>query len=270
MTIPDLPDNYPWLPGSERFPVGDLGEIAVRLGSPVRFDRRGEVLWYDQFDYGLAPWSSSVVGDGASVKISAANTFMSPYAALLTAGSTALRKALLKKNLQHAALGKWGVELAVTFLSDWDYFEVALAIYTGDTLYAPGFRISLTDGELQYRNDAFGYDKVVDVVNLRPSPPQYHHVKLVFDLSKAKYNYIMLGPNEYDLSDLTFDASASAGSAGFRCVMTLAGRAGQNDTAQVGQGHRVRRPPRRVGSNRGDSRRQRHKHIFGAPARTAV
>ena len=34
----------------------DLGELAVRLGSPVSFDRRGDVVMMETFEDGLDAW----------------------------------------------------------------------------------------------------------------------------------------------------------------------------------------------------------------------
>ncbi len=234
MTIPDLPDNYPWLPGSERFPLGDLGEHAVRLGSPMRFDRRGEVLWYDIFEYGLAPYRTVVNGAGSSVKLSTANTFMSAGAALLTAGSDGLKAAELQKSIQPAVLGRWGFELAIAFLSDWDYLDIIFSIRDGTTLSIPHIRLSLTDAELQYRDENFAYQEIATIGSMTTTPPTYRLLKFVFDVLTGEYAYLRFGPDEYDLEGKSFKQSASATAAQFYCLMRLGGRSGENDTAQIG------------------------------------
>ncbi len=234
MTIPDLPDNYPWMPGSERYPMGDLGEHAVRLGSPVRFDRRGEVLWYDQFEYGLAPYRTVASGTGASVKISIDNTFMSAGAALLTAGSDGLKAAELQKSIQPTVLGQWGFELAIAFLSDWDYLDIIFSIRDGTTLSLPQIRLSLTDAELQYRDSSLAYQKIATIGSMTTTPPVYRLLKFVFDVLTGEYVYLRFGPDDHDLSGKAFKQSASVTAAQFYCLIRLGGRAGQNDTAQVG------------------------------------
>ncbi|KKN10521.1 hypothetical protein LCGC14_1035660 [marine sediment metagenome] len=232
--MPDTPDWQRYLPGSERYALSDLGELAARLGSPLRFDRRGEVLWYDQFDHGLAPWTSASFGTGGAVKISIVDTFMSPYAALLTAGSSSLRAADLSKSIQQASLGKWGFEVAVAFLSDWDYFEIVITIRDGVDFYVATVRLSLTDNELQYSDSAGVFQKVDDLLDLTTSPPTYQILKLVFDLSTPEYSHIRLGPTEYSLSGIAMKKTAGSSSAQFWARIRLKGRAGENDTAQVG------------------------------------
>ena len=36
--------------------IEDLGELAVRLGSPVNYDRKGDVVWVDGFEDGIDKW----------------------------------------------------------------------------------------------------------------------------------------------------------------------------------------------------------------------
>ncbi len=232
--MPDIPDWQKYLPGSERYALSDLGELAARLGSPLRFDRRGEVLWYDQFDHGLAFWTTAAYGIGGSVKISVADTFMSPYATLLTAGSSSLKVAELSKSIQQASLGKWGFEIAVSFLSDWDYFEIVITIRDGVDFYIASVRLSFTDTELQYSDSAGVFQKVADLLTLQTSPPTYQILKLVFDLSTPEYRHIRLGPTEYDLSGVAMKKTAGSSSAQFWARIRLKGRAGENDTAQLG------------------------------------
>jgi hypothetical protein len=232
--MPDTPDWQKYLPGSERYALSDLGELAARLGSPLRFDRRGEVLWYDQFDHGLSPWTSAAFGTGGSVAISTTDTFMSANAALLTAGSSSLRAADLSKSIQQASLGKWGVEVAVAFLSDWDYFELVITIRDGVDFWVATVRLSLTDNELQYGLSGGGFQKVDDLLDLTSDPPIYQIIKLVFDLTTSEYVHIRLGPTEYDLSGVALNSSAGSTKAQFWTRIRLKGRAGENDTCQLG------------------------------------
>ena len=51
------PDYGTQGPVSTVHSIQDLGELAVRLGSIVTFDRRGNVLWLDGFDSGIGAWS---------------------------------------------------------------------------------------------------------------------------------------------------------------------------------------------------------------------
>jgi len=50
--------------------IGDLGELAVRLGASVVWDRRGDVVLVDSFDLGLAPWDISNLTLTASHELS--------------------------------------------------------------------------------------------------------------------------------------------------------------------------------------------------------
>ena len=45
-------------------------ELAARLGSPDTFDRRGDVLWMDDFESGLK-WRTSLLGTGSLIDLTA-------------------------------------------------------------------------------------------------------------------------------------------------------------------------------------------------------
>jgi len=49
-----------------RYQMLDLGELAARLGSPDTHDRRGDVVWWDDAECGLAKWTNTPVGVNAS------------------------------------------------------------------------------------------------------------------------------------------------------------------------------------------------------------
>ncbi|GAG14536.1 unnamed protein product, partial [marine sediment metagenome] len=49
------------------FGLQDMGELAARQGSIVTFDRRGNVIWYDDFESSLNKWLLYDLGVGAAV-----------------------------------------------------------------------------------------------------------------------------------------------------------------------------------------------------------
>lgn len=232
--MPDTPDWQKYLPGSDRYALSDLGELAARLGSPLRFDRRGEVFWYDQFDHGLNPYKTVTIGSGAAVAASTSETFMSKQAALLTAGSDSAKLAEIGKSLQPASLGRWGVELAIAFLDEPDYFEFHFTINDGETQHQPAFRLSATDDEIQYKNSSQTYTSLATLGGILTTPETYRICKLVFDLTTSKYVYFKYGPVEYDLSDIDFYTQASTNAAQYFIRGRLIGNSGDNDKVQIG------------------------------------
>ena len=235
MTIRDLPDNYPWMPGSSRYPMPDMGELAARLGSPVIYDRRGEVVWLDIFNNGLANWLVVESGTGASVKITATDTDLGPYAAKLTGGSDGAREAALIRRFPITSLHKVGFEVSVYYTStSFDYIQMDLIRYDGTNQHEATIRIS-TPATQEYRDSAAALIGFATKDVLASTKPIYHNLKLVVDMDNDEYVRFLYDDVEYDLSGIAIRVQASAAQAQHYAQFSVHSDSGQNDIVQVGR-----------------------------------
>ena len=207
--IKDMPDNYPWLPNDARYPMPDVGEAAVRLGSPVIYDRRGSVIWMDDFSNGLASITAGASGNGTA-KLTVDDTYIGPYDIILTAGTTSAKNAWIWKYFTHASLEKLGLEIGVAYLDAHSSIVFNLCYFVADTALTA--RIML-----DYANDKIkcflGNSTYKDIATLDPfisSDKAFNLMKLVVDFEAREYIRFMYNNHVYDLSGIPIEIATNS------------------------------------------------------------
>lgn len=129
------------------FPVIDLGELAVRLGSPSAYDRQGNVFYLDSFENGLAGWNTATSGSGGSVGASFGRGLHTAWAGHLVPGSDADRYAEISRGFSFPVLSNIGVEVAFTLAPQLQDVIIYLDFYTGALRLRYGFRYDKAVGQ---------------------------------------------------------------------------------------------------------------------------
>jgi len=235
MTIKDLPDNYPWFPDSGRYPMGDEGELAARLGSPVVFDRRGEVIFADDMRHGLAPYTITTSGLGAGGKVVAAACFSGPYAIRLTGGSNLDQYATMTKFLSVADINNWGLEVGVAFNDAFSEFRGTLRYYDGANTLSMSFYVNDDDGELLIDQEGAGHEKIADLPGNILQAGMFHNIKIVGDMRTGYYKRLIFNYTEYDISAHQIETYATPVLQSQQIQLSLTSDAGDNDTCDIGR-----------------------------------
>ena len=197
-------------------------ELAARLGSIHTFDRRGEVIFADDFESGLGKW----------IKYNAALTteiaFNGSLCCKLTVpsagGTTAIQRRLPFQNI-----GRLGVEFSLAVDS--------LTLGTHDVYF------ELWDGT-NFLSSVFGYDAVNDVYRYLNSSGVlttitgatgkilaisttsdfvFHRIKFVVDFNTKKYVRGIINNEAFDLSSLPIYSIASATRPSLTTYLSVAG-----------------------------------------------
>lgn len=183
----DYPDGG-FASGGAVFPMaGDLGELAVRLGSVVAFDRSGNVIFLDTFEKGSSRWWPNVSGEGAQVVISSFKVASPPYSLALTTGSDASHAAKTTLKLPYPYLSRMGLEYSFTHTPDslYHYFEFLHRDGSKRRLYRILFR--LQEGELDLDVLDEGWVNFASGIVLTSDDNLFNQGKLVVDLTENKY-----------------------------------------------------------------------------------
>jgi len=231
--MPDAPDGYKYQPYSQRAVLGDMAELAVRLGSPIVHDRRGTVIWYDQGDYGLAPWVAYAYGTGGAMEVDTHRPLYGGFNIKLTSGSTDPWMAVLYRNIAIPRLNKWGLAVLFSVEDDYEYVSVNISRYDGVNRHQARIRIYDADNTIKYRNSDGDDVLIATLGDLTETYSTYHWLKLVADFEDDEYVRLMFDDTEYDLSGEGIYVSASAELAQFRPYFIFVGTDGNNDNAYL-------------------------------------
>jgi hypothetical protein len=210
--MPDSPDYSKYLPNSNRFSLNDMGELAARLGANSVYDRRGEIVWYDNFDFGLGTWQPYGSPVGWSIKVAADNSYRHPYNVKMASNPTINATAELWQVLGVWKLGRVGIEVQFAPYSYTNVVELYFQYQTGLINYYTGVRLTLSTKKVALMGSAGTYVDFGDIVPWQTGLVAYNPIKLVIDFNKGKYSRLMYGETEYNISSIPIRAIASVSS----------------------------------------------------------
>lgn len=228
-----LPDWYNIKKAGAVSALGDLGELAARLGSIVTFDRRGDVVWLDGFEEGIAKWLSYTSGTGASVAASDAKARNGAWSCKLTAGSDALQFAYIERDLAFPVLGKCGLEASFAFDTDLDRVILYMYLYDGTNRHLPAVQYDYQNLKLQYRDSSQAWVDIKTDLELYAGGYPFWTWKLVVDWQEGEYQRLILNETEYDLEGIAYAKQADAVNPKMRVTLENKGYGGANGVVYV-------------------------------------
>jgi hypothetical protein len=209
--MPDYssPKPYGQAPIGPIYTLSDLGELAVRLGSIDSFDRRGNVLWFDDFENGLNKWHSTSPHTGktelrtTTARNGALSLYMETYPS-----SEATRS--ITRYLPYPVLSRVGLECSFAALGDLGadtagngrviqeirFFDGSKC-YTFSSYYHGGdrYEIVIVDkdaGDVVLRTKRFFHDGGYTT---------FDTFKLVADLPNKKYARLLVDDDVFSLGE---------------------------------------------------------------------
>ena len=213
------------------FGVYDLGELGVRLGSIDTYDRRGNVIWLDGVEDGLAPYYTASDGTGASVAQSNAASRNGGYSIALTAGSDGSHSARARRYHGQAIAGKMGFESSFALSAAVGDYTITINLYDGTRLTSYGLKYDPALAKLYILQLVMGLAVWTEVGDLDLFNHQhlFHTLKLVVDTDADAYIRLMLDALTFDLSAYTPYSVANASNPYVNWDHLYTGRLGQND-----------------------------------------
>lgn len=189
----------------------DIAELAARLGSIVTFDRRGNLVWMDDFEHGAAKWVLSGTGLGNAQAITTTRARNGTSSMLLTAGSTLNLDAQMTRYMPFPAIGPVGEEFSFSLGSDVDYFIYKMTLLYNDVIYRGEIKFDVTNSKIQYRNSAGVLTDLISPYTLTSSDTYFMTTKLVVDWATNKYKRFIINEATYDMSTLALYSVANPG-----------------------------------------------------------
>lgn len=196
------PDWYQYRRASTTFPIADLAELAARLGSPVTFDRRGDVIFLDSFESGWPTWRTDISPPGGSVSLTPATSHHGGYSLKLTTNNTAFAMTKASRYVPCPHTSRIGFELAFAFETDVRSLWFYLGVWTGSGRSHIQVKYDPPNKELSIYTSAPTWTPIKSNLALAADPEHWHRLKLVADLITNKYVRLLLDDIVLDLSDL--------------------------------------------------------------------
>ena len=207
--MPDNPDYSKYLGTSVRFSLQDMGELAARLGSISKYDRRGEIIHADDFRHGQGIWQSTLNGAGSLIALTALPNYYSPYCMKFSPSSVASSYAGVSAFFGGTFDGKIGIESGFIIEDNTDQLNINIALYTGAVLCQPRLQWDFGTGEVRIYDNTGSYVVIDDRVWGSGSSNVFYPVKFVFDPSTLKYVRLRISNVEYDISGYSFFSGVS-------------------------------------------------------------
>lgn len=175
------------------FTINDSGELAARLGALSRFDRRGNVVWQDDFNSGLDKWQNvGVTWDGNC-------SDQGGFSAKFTMATPGFSAYMWKEIYPFMPDTLAGCEIAASFDSHVTVVSMSIrhveagveTLFTWDYKPATNSFVILND---------LGASPQVATLALSQSIYTFNYFKLVVDLTNLAYERLVCAGHEYDLS----------------------------------------------------------------------
>ncbi len=183
-------------------PVGDLGELAARLGSPVTYSRSGTVMFADGFEDGLSPYELASSDPTYLVSLSTTISFRGAQSAKFFHDKDEISNPRLLKHIPLYRTGKMGFEFHFRNESDNEIFTFGLSKQEGGIFYSALIKITVSDGTIKYF-DSEGTFTTIETLDLTVGAfKAWHAVKLFVDYDTNSYVRLWVDDNEYLLTDL--------------------------------------------------------------------
>ena len=185
-----------------------LGELAARLGSPMFWDKRGEVVKMQTFADGLGYCVGASSGAGSSHGLDTGVFQTGKQSYKLTTGSDGGKSAQITLYSDFSPSGRIGFEFSFSIASQPDNVTLWNTVWDGTYSHSLYMRWDKAVGKLQvYHSGAYWVD-VCDF-QLPAVPFLFVSVKVVADLSTQRWVRLLSRGVEYDISAQVFPRAVS-------------------------------------------------------------
>lgn len=180
--------------------ISDPGEAAARLGSINVYDRRGWVVWMDDFEAPNFKWGPAAFGVGVVPVLVTTTSWIGIQSVYFSAPAGVISESRIYRRFPLLRSGRAGVEFWVCGTTqNPGYIYLSLSFADGVNIVTASWRLDTVNRNLYIISGGIVTLIASDVYSL-PADRFFLPVKLVVDMDTDYYTRLLAGPDEYDLS----------------------------------------------------------------------
>lgn len=184
--------------------ISDMGEVAARLGSIVTYDKRGDVVDFDDFEEPVLKWEVSSSLGGALYTFSSASVKSGSQSILLITPASEDANTVMHKMISVLVSRRLGFEISFSDLAGNGSLILFVSYRDGAREYQAKVKLNITEHKLYVSDLAGEWVEVADVGILFSATYMFHTIKAVVDFETAKYVRLLFSNREYDISTHAF------------------------------------------------------------------
>lgn len=195
-TLPDYTTKYKM---TKVFGNIDTGELAARLGSPNTFDRRGNVVFMEDFEAANIHWETRGNGAGNAVALdpTAANT--KEQSCKLTAGAGIAGTAIIERSFSASSIGQIGVEMSSRIDANTKYMIMDLHYDDGTNVYLGVVRYNHSALKMEWLHGG-AWEDLIPSYRWATAEYCFHTMKLVINIDTKEYVRFLVGNTEVNMA----------------------------------------------------------------------
>jgi len=205
-TLPDYTTKYKL---AKIFGNVDNAELAARLGACSTMDRRGNLIWYDDFEAAAAvKWD--VAGDaGYTMAYSTDRAWMGNQSMKTVTHTDAADNVILEKSFCLPLERRIGIEFMFNMTTGKPEISILILGYTGAFCFNAIVQYNHNTGKLYYLNSAGAYVELTRHDSTTITNESWFFMKLVIDWDVKEYVRFIFCGTEYDLTGIPIRTWAS-------------------------------------------------------------
>ncbi len=198
-------------PKDTLYGLDDLGEHAVRLGSPHLWDRRGDVIYLSTFDDGLEGAHVAHTGPPSDIRLWTEQARQGAYCVRADVANGTVYHASLEWFLPFPVSSGMGIEFSFREISGTGWWYATIDASDQRGWYEGRVRIDPTAGTLEYFDDTGNWAPLTAGAEYRLRIGGWHTLKLVTMFDLGRYNRVIVDDIVYDMGALPLYTAGAAG-----------------------------------------------------------
>ena len=198
-TLPDYTTKYKL---AKIFGNVDNAELAARLGACSTLDRRGNTIWYDDFEGGAAiKWTTQVSGAG-TVAVVDTRAWMGSHSMATVTGALLNDFAYFIKGFSLPIEREMGAEVMFHIAGGKPLVGLRLVGATGTVVATGKIKYDHNDKKIYYYTTGGAWVELTRVDDVLFNHENWIYLKLVVDWDKGEYVRFIFGSTTYSMAGI--------------------------------------------------------------------